>query len=219
MIRAYAEQYLHDAMANLGEAFDYAINACKLEPDAFMELFIASGYADSFGKGNPKIISGLSGTELVIEVIMKSGKTMEFPDAQVAYDCSAKYWCGWILAYYQWYSARSFRDIHAGISMQEILKLYPTHHEAAEEKFADTVNAIFMRKKQPTKLQAQRKKCGYSQKELAEKSGVNLRTLQQYELGTKKIGKASAQTVASLANTLGCRVEDLIGSTILLSED
>lgn len=218
MICAYAEQYLHDAMANLGEAFDYAINACKLEPDAFMKLFIASGYADRFGKGNPKIVSGLSGTELVIEVIMKSGKTMEFPDAQVAYDCSAEYWCGWILAYYQWYSARSFRDIHNNISMQEILKLYPTHHEAAEEKFADTVNSILMRKKQTTKLQAQRKKCGYSQKELAEKSGVNLRTLQQYELGTKEISKASAQTVAALANTLGCRVEDLIEHSAL-SED
>lgn len=210
MIRAYAEQYLHDAMTNLGEAFDYAVNACKLKPDTFMKLFIASGYADRFGKGNPKIISGLSGTELVIEVIMKSGKTMEFPDAQVAYDYSAEYWCGWILAYYQWCSARSFRDIHAGISMQEILKLYPTHHEAAEEKFADTVNAILMRKKQSTKLQTQRKKCGYSQKELAEKSGVNLRTLQQYELGTKEISKASVQTVAALANVLGCRIEDLI---------
>lgn len=218
MIHAYAEQYLQDAMSNLGEAFDYAVNACKLGADTFMELFIASGYADRFGKGNPKIISGLSGTELVIEVITKSGRTMAFPDAQIEYDCSPEYWCGWILAYYQWYSARSFRDIHAGISMREVLKLYPTHHEAAEEKFADTVNAIYMRKKQPTKLQAQRKKCGYSQKELAEKSGVNLRTLQQYELGTKEIGKASVQTVASLANTLGCRVEDLIEPAIL-SED
>ena len=54
MIHAYAETYLNDAMSNLGEAFDYAVNACGLSPDKFMELFIASGFADKFGKGNPK---------------------------------------------------------------------------------------------------------------------------------------------------------------------
>lgn len=42
------------------------------------------------------------------------------------------------------------------------------------------------------------------------KAGVNLRTLQQYELKTKDIGKASVQTVLSLVNVLGCRVEGLM---------
>lgn len=219
MIHAYAEQYLHDAMTNLGEAFDYAVNVCKMKPDAFMELFIASGYANKFGKGNPKVVSGFSGTELVMEVCSKSGIDMDFPEAQIEYDASAEYWSGWILAFYQWYTVQSFKDIHANISMTEVLKLYSTHHEAAEEKFVDTVNAILLRKKQTTKLQAQRKKCGYSQRELAEKSGVNLRTLQQYELGTKDIGKASVQAVVSLANALGCRVEDLLEPIAISEED
>lgn len=218
MIHAYAEQYLHDAMTNLGEAFDYAVNACKLKPDTFMELFIASGYAEKFGKGNPKVVSGFSGTELVMEVYLKSGIAIDFPEAQIEYDASAEYWSGWILAFYQWYTARSFKDIHANITMTQILKLYSTHHEAAEEKFVVTVNAILRRKKQTTKLQSQRKKCGYSQRELAEKSGVNLRTLQQYELGTKDIGKASVQAVASLANALGCRVEDLLETVVITEE-
>lgn len=211
MIHAYAEDYLSDAMNNLGEAFDYAVNLCKLTPDTFMELFLASRYADRFGKGNPKVVSGLSGTELVIEIVEKSGKTIDFPDAQIEYDYSPEYWCGWVLAYYQWYTSRSFRDIHDNISMQEILKLYPTHHEASEAKFVDTVNAIIKRKNNPVRLQRQRKKCGYSQRELSEKSGVNIRTLQQYELGTKDINKASIHTVVALANVLGCNVEDLLG--------
>lgn len=218
MIHAYAEQYLHDAMTNLGEAFDYAVNACRLKPDTFMELFIASGYAEKFGKGNPKIVSGFSGTELVMEVYLKSGIVIDFPEVQIEYEASAEYWSGWILAFYQWYTAQSFKDIYANITMTQILKLYSTHHEAAEEKFVDTVNAILRRKKQTTKLQAQRKKCGYSQRELAEKSGVNLRTLQQYELGTKDIGKASVQAVASLANALGCRVEDLLETVVITEE-
>lgn len=210
MTHAYAEEYLDDAMENLGEAFDYAVNACLLDIDAFMELFITSGYGDGFGKGNPQYVSGLSGTELVMEIIEKSGKKMSFPEAQVEYDCSPEYWCGWILAYYQWKTGRSFKDIHDNISMSEVRKLYGTLHEAAEEKFVDTVNAIIKRKNAPSKLQQQRKRCGYSQKDLSVKSGVNLRTLQQYELKTKDIGKASVQTVVSLANVLGCRVEDLL---------
>ena len=210
MAHAYAEEYLNDAMDNLGEAFDYAVNACSLDIDEFMDLFIASGYGDGFGKGNPKYVSGLSGTELVMEVVGSSGKQMSFPEQQTEYDYSPEYWCGWILAYYQWETGRSFRDIHDNISMLEVRKLYGTLHEAAEEKFVDTVNAIIKKRTALSKLQRQRKRCKYSQKELAEKSGVNLRTLQQYELKTKDIGKASVQTVASLANVLGCRVEDLL---------
>lgn len=210
MTHAYAEEYLNDAMDNLGEAFDYAVNACSFGIDAFLDLFIASGYSDGFGKGNPKYVSGLSGTELVMEIIGKSGKQMAFPEPQMEYDCSPEYWCGWILAYYQWETGRTFKDIRDNISMLEIRKLYDTLHEASEEKFVDTVNAIIRRKNTPSRLQQQRKRCGYSQRELAERSGVNLRTLQQYELKTKDISKASAQTVLALANTLGCRMEDLM---------
>ena len=99
MIRAYAENYLNDAMENLGEAFDYAANACFLKMDEFLDLFITGGFADDFGKGNPKFVSGLSGTELAMNVIEKSGKQMIFPEQQTEYDCSSEYWCGWILAY------------------------------------------------------------------------------------------------------------------------
>ena len=135
---------------------------------------------------------------------------MTFPEPQTEYDCSPEYWCGWILAYYQWATGRTFKDIRDNISMRGIRKLYSPLHEAGEEKFVDTVNAIIREKAPPSKLQQQRKRCGYSQRELAEKSGVNLRTLQQYELRTKDIGKASVQSIVSLANVLGCQIEDLL---------
>ena len=94
--------------------------------------------------------------------------------------------------------------------MTELLKLYPVLHEASEEKCADTMDRITERRSGVSRLQHQRKRCGYSQKELAERSGVNLRTLQQYELKAKDINKASVRTVRSLANVLGCRVEALL---------
>lgn len=210
MMRAYDKQYLDDAMRNLGEAADYATNACKIRLDKFFELFIATGFAAQFGNGVPKIVSGLSGTELVHEIILKAGIKQELPEAQTEYDCSPEYWCGWIIAYYQWHTGRTFKNIFQNISAKEIEKLYTTLHEAAEEKFVDVVNSIIERKTTTTKLQKLRKNIGYSQRELAEKSGVNLRTLQQYELKAKDINKAATITLLALSKTLGCKIEDLL---------
>lgn len=210
MIHAYDNQYLDDAMKCLGEAMDYVANSCKIQMDSFLELFIGTGYAEQFALGVPKIVSGVSGTELVINVLSKSGIDIDFPEAQIDYDYSPEYWCGWILAYYQWYTGRSFKEIRKHISMQEIEKLYSTLHEASENKFVDTVNRMIRKRNPPTRLQAQRKISGYSQRGLAEKVGVNLRTLQQYEIRAKDINKAAGATLLSLAKALGCRVEDLL---------
>lgn len=210
MIHAYDNQYLDDAMKCLGEAMDYAANGYQMNMDSFLELFIGTGYAEQFAAGVPKYVSGVSGTELVMDVLTKSGTGIDFPQAQIDYDYSPQYWCGWILAYYQWYTGRSFKEIAKHITMQEIEKLYPTLHEASEKKFVDTVNRMIRKKNPPTRLQAQRKISGYSQRELAEKVGVNLRTLQQYEIRAKDINKAAGATLLALSKALGCRVEDLL---------
>ncbi len=210
MIHAYNEIYLDDAMRNLGECFDYSFCDCGIAPDEFLNLFISSGIADQFGDGNPKYVCGMSGSELAIEVINTSGLTMEYSNPITRYDYTPEYWSGWVLAYYQWKSGRTFGDISKTLRMTDILKLYPTLHEASEEKFVDTVNAIIRQSKLPSKLQIQRKKCNYSQSMLSKKSGVNIRTLQQYELRTKDISKASVLTVMNLARALGCKIEDII---------
>jgi transcriptional regulator with XRE-family HTH domain len=49
-----------------------------------------------------------------------------------------------------------------------------------------------------------------SQSQLAELSGVNLRTLQYYEQGYKDINKAQGITLYKLAQALDCRVEALL---------
>ena len=210
MMHAYDEQYLDDAMRNLGEAADYAVNACKISLQKFFNLFIVTGFASQFGNGVPKVISGLSGTELVHEILMKAGIEQDLPEVQTEYDYSTEYWCGWIVAYYQWYTGRSFKDIFQNISAEEIEKLYSPLHEAHEDKFVDVVNSIIERKTTTTKLQELRKNIGYSQRELSEKSGVNLRTLQQYELKAKDINKAATTTLLALSKTLGCKIEDLL---------
>lgn len=49
-----------------------------------------------------------------------------------------------------------------------------------------------------------------TQKQLSEKSGVNLRMVQKYENGEKDINKAQAITLYQLAQALDCTIEDLL---------
>lgn len=173
-------------------------------------MFLVSDLAEQFAKGTPRVVSGMSGVELAMEVVRKSGADAELPDAEAEYDRSPEYWCGWIVAFYQWYTGVSFREMSQIVSMTEIRKMYPTLHEASELKFVDTVNAIARRSKPPTKLRMLRKACGYSQKELAERSGVNLRTLQEYDNRAMDINRATGGTLIALSKVLGCQVEDLL---------
>ena len=210
MTPAYAELYLNDAMRAMGEMLDYAVHDCGCDGDLFFTQFLASGVAEQFERGNPKFVGGMSGVELAMEVVRKSGADMELPDAEAEYDRSPEYWCGWIVAFYQWYTGVSFREMSQIVFMTEIRKMYPTLHEASELKFVDTVNGIARRKKLPTKLRMLRKACGYSQKELAERSGVNLRTLQEYDNRAMDINRATGGTLTALSKVLGCQVEDLL---------
>ena len=40
MTFAYREEYLDDAMKNLGDMVDYAVYDCGYEPDKFFDLFL-----------------------------------------------------------------------------------------------------------------------------------------------------------------------------------
>lgn len=210
MIHAYDEFYLDCAMTNLADAFDCAVNECNISLDKFMEYFIASGFADRFGNGDLKFVAGMSGIELVKDLVLYMKLDIICPKPMDVFEASSEYWCGYVLAYYQWKTGMSFRKINDFITISEIMKMYPTLHEADIEKLVDTLNNIYKRKHTITYLQIQRKICGYSQKELSEKSGVNIRTLQQYEVGLKNINKASVETVLALAKVLGCSIETIL---------
>lgn len=210
MIYAYDEIYLNDAMKNLGEAFDYASAVLNISMDDFLDMFIISGIAEQFANGVPKFVSGLSGTELVWEVLNRTKVITDLPAPQTEYDYSAEYWCGWILAFYQWNTGKSFKEIKKYLPMNEIYKLYSTLHESSEEKFVDVANSIREHKNLSTKLQTIRKAIGLTQKELSKKSGVTLRMIQQYEQRSKDINKATANNLFAIAHALGCKAEDLL---------
>ena len=64
--------------------------------------------------------------------------------------------------------------------------------------------------KRDTSLAIRRRLLGYSQAMLAQKSGVPLRTIQQYESRARDINKASVQTLMMLARALECPVEEIV---------
>jgi len=213
MIHAYAETYLDDAMNNLGDMFDYVVYDCGYRLDDFYSYFLVSGVADLFGKGNPRYVAGLSGPELASAVFLrtKGSRLDKAPSENI--DKSAEYWAGWILAYYQWFTGRSFLELQSnGLTIKHLIYLYPTLHEADITKFVDIVNRLVEKSKKSkvTNLKRIRKAAGMSQRELAKASTVSLRMIQLYEQRNKDINKAQVITLAKIARVLGCDVGDLI---------
>ncbi len=209
---AYSELYLNDAMCNMGEMVEYLIEACpETKPDDFFQMMIISGFAKRFETGDPMVVSGMSGTELHHRIMEKCGVIKsEWPDPLIKYDTGESYWCGYILAYYQWKKNLSFSTIFQNISYQDLQRLYPTGHTASEDKAVFLLESAYAnRNSHMTRLQSYRKLLGLSQKQLAEASDVNLRTLQQYEIRDKDIKKASAEKVIALSKVLMCNPEDL----------
>ena len=210
MMHAYSELYLSDAIKNLANAFDYAINSCKLEPDWFSKLFVQSKVISQFEKGNPSIVSGKSGIELVRDILSKVYPNREFPEHTFYEDRSPEYWAGWALAQYQWYTAKRFKDIFLRIPLSEILSMYSIFHEMDITKFIESMDRRYNEVVLDTKLKKIRECRQISQNELSKLSGVSLRSIQLYEQKVNNIDKAQVQTLYKLATVLGCSIEDLL---------
>lgn len=210
MIRAYQEIYLSKAQAALGDAFDYAVNTCGISGNDFVKLFAVSSVSKRMENGEPAYLAGKSGIELVVDVVSETmGKELHIEPVE-RMGRSREYWIGWAVAYYQWHSCRPYSDIFQVFSFEDLQKMYDTLHEADISKFVDIVNRRMKEYFPETNLKRIRFSYGYTQAELAKRSGVRLRSIQMYEQRNKDINKASAETVYKLAKALGCTIEDLI---------
>ena len=210
MTHAYREIYLSNAQSVLGDAFDYAINTCHIPGDIFVKLFVASSISKRMENGEPSLLSGKSGIEIAIEVVLETTAKHLTMEPQERIERSAEYWIGWAVAYYQWYSSRRYSDIFRVISYDDLQKMYYTLHEADITKFVDIADERVREYFKDTNLKRIRTVYGCTQAELARLSGVTLRSIQMYEQRRKDINKASAETLYSIAKVLGCTIEDLI---------
>lgn len=209
MIRAYDEIYLDDAMETLGSAVEYAILFGNVEGQEFLNMFIASEIAEEFGRGNVKYISGMSGIELAKEIFEKCGKNVGAIQELPYVTYPQEYWIGWILAYYQWYTGKSFSTILRRMSYYSILDLYGVLHEADPSKAVETLNQMFPNRG-ATNLARFRKNRDLSQSQLAKAAGISIRSVQLYEQRQTDINKAQYNHLKSLSKVLGCTIEDLL---------
>lgn len=177
MIHAYSEDYLNNAQKILGDMMDYAVNTYEFSPNQFYEMFLVSDVSMQFQTGNPTYVAGKTGCELVKEVIRKSGLLIPELKDEMYLDKSPEYWCGWALAYYQWYTGRSFMKIYHAVSIEEILNMYPVYHEMDISRFVETINEKWDQYYVETNLKRLRMLSGLSQSELAKRSGVALRQI------------------------------------------
>ena len=206
-MKAYHETFLYDAVRCLADMMEYGVNECGIEPEDLFDMFIGMGYADAFGSGNLKYISGMSGCSLAQMIISKGG-LQTHPEKEYIYPDA--YWCGWILAYYQWSTGLPFRDIIKYITFDYLHKAYPALHTASEEKSVKMFTKIIKQEQKVSHIKAARQNYGYSQRELAEAAGINKRTLQEYENKRRDINKAGANILLRLARALSCNIEDIM---------
>ncbi len=209
-VRLYSESQVNRLMDKIGDTFDYAINDCNIAGAEFVKMFSASTICKKIENGDASYISGKSGIEIAVESVNEITSKELNVIPRERYEHTAEYWCGWVICYYQWWSSRKYADIFRAVAFDEILSMYPTLHEASKERFAEVMDEKMRKVYQETNLKRIRTAYGCSQRELAEMSGVGLRSIQMYEQRNKDINKAQASSLYCLAKVLGCAMEDLI---------
>ena len=210
MIRAYDESYLVHSTRVLGWMLDSAVNLFGQEAGSFWHIFISTGYAGRFGKGESRLLAGMTGYELARVVL--DAAAVEYkaaPPAEVT-DLSPEYWAGWALAHYQWRTALSFVEIDSFAPIGEIISSYSPYHEMDILRFCEHLDARYSAAHPESRLKTMRERRGMTQEELSAAANVPLRMVQHYEQRVKNLGKAAFDTVFRLAQALHVPAPDLL---------
>ncbi len=210
MTYAYSELYISGAQSALGSMLDYAAYDLKWGLDKFYKAFINSGIAYRFGLGEPKYTVGMSGIEMAREVVRCITGNSAEAEPSCKLEKSPEYWAGWSVAYYEWYRNMSFEKIERYVPISEIVDMYKPFHEADITKFVSEIDRRISSRSEDSRLARLRAYADLTQKALAERSGVSIRMIEQYEQGKKSLERAYAITVYRLARSLNCKIEDLI---------
>ena len=187
--------------------FDFAVYDLEEDLTDFYQKFLKSRISSQFERGESTVIVGKSGVELTLEIIGDEKLASKYRPVA---NRTPEYWCGWALAYFQWYSGLTFKEIDNYIPVSEVLAMYSPYHEMDISQFCDKMIELYNNRKINTNLKNMRLNAGLSQSELADISDIPMRTIQQYEQNQKNINAAKAETVVKLAKALNCTVEALM---------
>ena len=212
MIHAYSELYLERAKSVMAHMFDYGVHGLGYKMNDFYEAFLVSPICEKFERGDAFTIAGKSGVELALEVAGLAECPVSPEEVWSDMHRSKEFWLGWSLAYYQWHTECRFSEIIQCISIKELLQMYDKYHEMDIMAFVERMDEVAFDYRRETRLKSYRKLVGLSQRELAEKTGIPVRTIQQYEQRQKNINKAQVDYVIRLSKVLYCEPGDLMES-------
>ena len=133
----YDITYLEKARNSMAVMLDFAVHNLHRDADAFFELFITTGNASLFERGDIRTLAGTSGVELACRVLSDSGITFEMPAYRYTSGRSKEYWAGWSLADYQWQKAVSFEEITMHVIISQIISICDSYREAAIKRLSE----------------------------------------------------------------------------------
>lgn len=211
MTNAYDRAYLLRARQSLGRMLDFACHGLGYSADGFWNLFLGSGVAAAFGDGDVRFIAGMSGYELAYEILDRCGeKYRRAVDPSPPDGKSPEYWAAWSVAHYQWFRGLDFSRISSFATIDDIVTMYHPYHEMDISQFCDEMDRLYRLKFPERNLKRIRRNAGMSQSELAARSGVSVRTIQELEQGRKDVNRAGIDTLMPLAAALSVQVEALV---------
>ncbi len=86
MLHSYDEIYTAKAQTSLAQMLRYAEEDMHIELNEFWDMFLISGVADLFGKGDFRFLVGMSGVEAAWEVVWRL--TGEWPQVKPTFDAA-----------------------------------------------------------------------------------------------------------------------------------
>ena len=211
MTNAYDRAYLLHARQSLGRMLDFSCHGLGYSARGFWNLFLVSGVAASFEEGDAHFIAGMSGYELAYEVLERcKEKFSRVVDPSPPDGKSPEFWAAWSVAHYQWFRGLTFSRIDSFAPIDDIVAMYNPYHEMDISQFCDEMDRFYRLKYPERNLQRIRRIANLSQRELAARSGVSVRTIQELEQGRKDINRAGIDTLLPLAAALSVNVESLV---------
>lgn len=107
-------------------------------------------------------------------------------------------------------SGKTFAVIQKEVPVEKIRDLYQPYHEMDITQGVQKLREIAQQNRVESYLKLLRKRAGLSQSQLAEETGIPVKTIQQYEQRRKDINKAQAEYVIKLSQVLCCKPQELM---------
>lgn len=221
---AYNKILLDEVKNNFGAMLDCGINALGFESKAFYNMFLTSKMSKRINSGDCYIISTLGGVELAELIVNHAMNNSRYVHVKRASDSefntrlnnaivhkeSKEYWAGSVIAEYAWEKNMSYQELNRYIGIEEVVSLYDSFGDVDYLMVSIRIDEMIKGKKTISNLKVRREKVGLSQRDLANATGIPVRTIQQYEQRQKRINKASAEYLVKMSTVLKCDVRDIM---------